>query len=304
MPLREQFFEDQLLRLTPPNGLNDPFDAKPTIEAIRRKVAFMVDQYGEGAGYLSDTELLSHRDTVEYLEDELNKYGIISLTEDPHNLLMWSHYADEHRGIVVGYDRLEDMMVVSSECMSEYSPATSFPVPVKYSRKRPDYQIADEHIYEIGEKAFFQQIALVKADDWIYEKEHRVLLPLSEADVAILSSNSPDVVPILNGLGVDFMQTEDTKFKFERGDINNLLCPVTIALLNPIINQLGDVMVFKRPKHFSMSSIIFGCKVKDEQICKALEKYRESSTYNPNVRLYKAAQSRVRFDLDFEEFFE
>ena len=49
MPFRLQFFEDQLLRLTPPNDLNDPFDAKPSIEAIRRKAAFMVDQHGEGA---------------------------------------------------------------------------------------------------------------------------------------------------------------------------------------------------------------------------------------------------------------
>ena len=114
----------------------------------------MVDQHGEGAGHLSDTELLRHRETVEYLEDELNKYGIISLTEDPHNLLMWSHYAGEHRGVVVGYDHLEKMMVVSSDCMSAYSPATSIPVPVKYSRKRPDY-----HIFTwIGNLVFQQQI--------------------------------------------------------------------------------------------------------------------------------------------------
>src|SRR6266849_2373668 len=30
--------------------------------------------------------------------------GILSLTETPDNLLMWSHYADQHRGIVLEFD--------------------------------------------------------------------------------------------------------------------------------------------------------------------------------------------------------
>ncbi|EGR0724564.1 DUF2971 domain-containing protein [Vibrio cholerae] len=306
MPFRLQFFEDQLLRLTPPNDLNDPFDAKPSIEAIRRKAAFMVDQHGEGAGFLTDADLLHHADTVDYLKSELSKYGIISLTEDPYNLLMWSHYADEHKGIVVGYDELDTMLLVSDDCLSEYDPATSMPLPVKYTRKRPDDKIDDEYIYEIAEKSFFQQIALVKGDDWIYEKEHRILLPLSQADVAILRADVPHsiVESVLNELDVEFTLSAENVYKFERGGINNILNPVLKALVNPIINNLGTVMVFKRPKRTSISSVTFGCKVSDKDINAAIELYKGSAGYNANVRYFKAVLSEQRFDLDFEELFE
>lgn len=33
-----------------------------------------------------------------------NMYGVASLTPHPRNFLMWSHYADSHRGFVVGFD--------------------------------------------------------------------------------------------------------------------------------------------------------------------------------------------------------
>ncbi|EIV8503604.1 DUF2971 domain-containing protein [Vibrio parahaemolyticus] len=306
MPFRKQFFKDQLLRLTPPNDLNDPFDAKPSLEAIRRKAAFMVDQHGEGAGLLTDVGLLDHVDIVDYLKSELSKYGIISLTEDPYNLLMWSHYADEHKGVVVGYDELDTMILVSGDCLSKYEPATSMPLPVRYTRQRPDDKIDDEYIYEIAEKSFFQQIALVKSDDWIYEKEHRILLPLSQADVAILRADVPQsiVESVLSELDVEFTLIAENVYKFERGDINNMLSPVLKALVNPVINNLGTVMVFKRPKRTSISSITFGCKVSEKDINTAINLYKRSSGYNANVRYFRAVQSEHRFDLNFEELFE
>lgn len=42
MPLREEFFEDPLLRLTQPHALNDPFDSKPSSLAISKKVNFFL----------------------------------------------------------------------------------------------------------------------------------------------------------------------------------------------------------------------------------------------------------------------
>jgi hypothetical protein len=32
------------------------------------------------------------------------KYGILSLTRNPLNALMWAHYGDDHRGVVIGID--------------------------------------------------------------------------------------------------------------------------------------------------------------------------------------------------------
>ena len=39
------------------------------------------------------------------LQNEMNnRFGVLSLTRNPTNLLMWSHYANEHKGVVIGID--------------------------------------------------------------------------------------------------------------------------------------------------------------------------------------------------------
>ncbi|MGS0674090.1 DUF2971 domain-containing protein [Shewanella sp. 125m-1] len=171
MPLRDDFFDDPLFRLTQPSSLNDPFDSKPTKEAIRKKIAFMSDTEGEGGGFVSDQDIiLKHKDTDSYLRTELNKFGIVSLTENPHNLLMWSHYANEHNGIVVAISNSEDTFSFSKNGIEASRIGEKKAIRVRYDNKRPSEDIPDECIYSFDEDEFFKHFALVKSDSWMYEK--------------------------------------------------------------------------------------------------------------------------------------
>ncbi|KAK0332782.1 hypothetical protein LTR94_023557 [Friedmanniomyces endolithicus] len=44
------------------------------------------------------------RDIKDELDDEFSQHGVLSLSATWSSALMWSHYADEHRGICVEYD--------------------------------------------------------------------------------------------------------------------------------------------------------------------------------------------------------
>ena len=41
----------------------------------------------------------------EFKEDNAKNFGILSLTSKKDHLLMWSHYADSHKGFCVGFDK-------------------------------------------------------------------------------------------------------------------------------------------------------------------------------------------------------
>ena len=101
------------------------------------------------------------------------------LATDPKNRLMWSHYADSHRGFCIEYDfnSLKDEVL---------------PFPIIYSENRPlvPWKAAIDHTPEsIKEATADLTLGLLTKDQaWEYENEWRVLLP---------AANPPDLkVPI------------------------------------------------------------------------------------------------------------
>jgi hypothetical protein len=85
-----------------------------------------------------------------------------SLTND--SILMWSHYADNHTGLVLAFDTDEPpFSKIPDDCW----------LTVKYSDKKPDY------IYSHQEREFRRKMFVVagtKAIGWSYEKEIRIVL--------------------------------------------------------------------------------------------------------------------------------
>ncbi|GAA4354461.1 DUF2971 domain-containing protein [Kangiella marina] len=304
MPLRMDFFDEPLLRLTPPLCLNDPFDSKPTREAIRKKVAFMSDEEGEGAGYISDENL----DTVysrfkEFLEEGLNNFGIVSLTENPHNLLMWSHYADQHRGIVIELSELESTFEFSdSSDTSRVGSKT--PLRVLYDSKRPSSDISDELIFTIFEDDFFRHFALVKSDAWIYEKEHRFILPINQAEVGVFLHNKnvaskSELEVYLKQRGISYEKREG-KYFFRADNLNNPINNVAKVCRDEFLLGAGEVLLFKRIADKSLKAIYFGCKVSDEIINSVVKKVRSNNVFSENVVFYRATESSDYFDVSFD----
>lgn len=96
------------------------------------------------------------------------RVGILSLSEAPDVALMWSHYADSHRGFVIGFDEghpFFDGRRGPEDDFFHLRPVTYRP-PVAYAS-----------ITDIDGEAFF----LSKAPEWSYERERRVVVPVDPA---------------------------------------------------------------------------------------------------------------------------
>lgn len=90
------------------------------------------------------------------------KIGILCLTEDPLNILMWSHYANNHTGICIGFD-------------TEVSPFNSTK-KVTYNGERPKAEFNSEP------EMLIDRVLLTKSQHWQYEKEWRILKRTIEPD--------------------------------------------------------------------------------------------------------------------------
>jgi hypothetical protein len=157
-----------------PGELNDPFDCKPhnTIESTPgERRAFLKWMTRGREPELSRTQrrarvselnaTLKSRIKNEGFEaiaqaafdTNLRDTGVLSLSSEPASNLMWSHYADAHRGICVEFD---------FQVMEKLRP-----MPVTYLDQRPSYNMV-RNVAALSELSFLR-----KSLDWSYEKEWR-----------------------------------------------------------------------------------------------------------------------------------
>ncbi|MCA0973109.1 DUF2971 domain-containing protein [Halomonas denitrificans] len=121
------------------------------------------------------TPLLSLNDPFEYslkigdseyeLKPELSAentetMAFVSLSRNNSNILMWSHYADSHKGFCLGFYRSD----------SYFSDAES----IRYRSNRSSLNgMSNSHFDKIN---VLKSVALEKAIDWAYEEEERLFL--------------------------------------------------------------------------------------------------------------------------------
>lgn len=97
--------------------------------------------------------------------------GVLCMSLNGRHPLMWAHYAQEHRGLVIEFDE-------NAKCFNRRRSSTDeFGMfrPVSYSSARPV-------ITADAGAEWFKQLALTKALEWKYEEEVRFLLEISSAD--------------------------------------------------------------------------------------------------------------------------
>ena len=91
------------------------------------------------------------------IEDWNNKIGILSLSEECDNILMWSHYAKNHTGFVLGFDTNLFLNNSDFDYIENVKYCTEYPI-----------------IKSIGENDDFYKKFFHKSNDWQYEKEWRL----------------------------------------------------------------------------------------------------------------------------------
>lgn len=293
MPLRMEFFDDPLLRLTPPSQLNDPFDAKPSNAAIQKKSSFFCDIEWEED---NKAEIDEHYKTS--LESGLEDFGVISLTEDPYNLLMWSHYADEHKGIVLRINANESTFEYRSDYLLKCGISRFTPERVIYSNRRPGIEMPESAIYDYFEDSFFSHIAMTKGDSWIYEKEHRYLLRLNQADVVICNSNMQELEGINKSGKIHITQLNAGKVKIEpiASFKDSFVFWLAMAEGNGIVK---NVMYFKRLNASSITGIYLGCKINNQSVAHIIDRMNKSEKFNHGIPIFKSKTNPDRFEIDF-----
>jgi Protein of unknown function (DUF2971) len=163
----------------PPREFNDPFDCCPASsfkDSTRDELAVHIDSlYRKHMPHLSTAERqhlvsstckdLSHKSKHELdqisklvMDDAVNSAGVLSLSAKHHNILMWSHYADSHRGVCFRFKA------------SSTTPFFGQAQPVTYQSARPIFNPFDNNLDRQVDAAL-----LTKAELWIYEEEWRIV---------------------------------------------------------------------------------------------------------------------------------
>lgn len=106
-------------------------------------------------------EIKSFRATF---EDNRSTMGISCLSESDESLLMWAHYANNHRGICVEYDLME----INNQLHFT-------PVPIIYSNERVCFNNLNTDTAENDAFAFFLRSITSKSEEWSYEREWRII---------------------------------------------------------------------------------------------------------------------------------
>ncbi len=135
---------DQRLKVSRFDEANDPFEfiGIKLARRERRKLALVKSKIGQ-------------------------IHGMICLSSNWHHPLMWAHYADNHKGLALGFD-------VPDEARFE---------KVTYRSDRPSLaELGISKFVELRGEEPMQQILSMKFEAWCYEDEWRIFVRLGRAD--------------------------------------------------------------------------------------------------------------------------
>jgi hypothetical protein len=166
----KRFVKDGTIKATIPIEFNDPaeFKVKFEFDATEQEKANRFCQLWPNHIEECDDWVrnrTAHAESYDSLllrAGLLRKAGVICLTLNPSDFLMWSHYAHSHTGFCIGFHATLLNDLVSRDCVGyDYVIYTKEPATVNF------YKASEE---EIG-RAIFSH----KSPVWEYEKEYRLI---------------------------------------------------------------------------------------------------------------------------------
>lgn len=172
------------LKFTCPLDFNDPFDCMPAYEPdsyknFEKYRPDLLPRYGKSQR-LSPAERIRQKPVLkknvenavksgEYAKGLASNVGVFCMSRTPCNTLMWSHYANSHKGFVVEFR-------ISMNAPRELVEFI-LPFKVDYVNERPILNWA----LSGGEN--LKQYYLTKSLDWEYEQEERIIIPDRKAGI-------------------------------------------------------------------------------------------------------------------------
>jgi hypothetical protein len=163
-----------VLRLHAPSDFNDPFEmaaqftTSATLEEKRARYEALARQQAPHLGWrgiqarmamlmmISDASFESPVQTS--LRQIRETMGVYCFAGSARNLLMWSHYAADHRGVCLQFERLYDL------------PTLAHAVRVDYVADLPVVNWVTNLASDVG------KVLLAKSPCWSYEQESRIIV--------------------------------------------------------------------------------------------------------------------------------
>lgn len=192
---------DLKLRLKPPDQFNDPFEVSPSFDESElhleidakfdddRVVQFwrsLLIENGYSADDVATVELLKkvvfevqkndYQNSGAKFQHEIStSKGVVCLSSKHNDVLMWSHYTNHHKGMVIGFD-IDKLapdpatrIAVSYDCEKIKFPIFIDPEDFIRHRENPDFD--------------YSMIFKRKYIQWSYENEIRLIGNLTEKDI-------------------------------------------------------------------------------------------------------------------------
>ncbi len=260
---RKDILENGLIRFAPIGNFNDPFELEPTVTPISRGFLALSDRERQQFRPTDDDRAFSTARANEVdaykkkYKTEIGKYGVLSLSSntsinplltvsmpekrDPiTNILMWSHYGDDHKGFVIEF-RADFIDGLSIE-------------EVEYSNKR------DFLTFEDIEENIFDRVFLKKSIEWSYEQEYRAVLPLEKCikkinnDIHLFEIKKSSINSISFGCAMDEEKKTIIKNIIEQdSELNG------IALQHAYLSEVDYFLEFYREHRGWTNDPKFGC---------------------------------------------
>jgi len=188
------------LKFSDPTEYNDPFDCHEYLLKVDMSKAdiekFIAFQYPNYSRTLKREMIrrLNADEIYKGFETERKRFKITCFSLDKKNTLMWSHYADKHKGICIGFQFppiYDDKFILS---------------PVSYIDEIPLF---------VGKVEAFKMIRYwlsMKSDCWEYEKEIRAIRKAtSTSNFEYVKYERSCVKEIISGCKVSQTEIENSK---------------------------------------------------------------------------------------------
>ena len=190
------------IRFSPPEDLNDPFESRPVIHADPKSTREATlselgdkDLAEEKARWWDDH---AHRVGTEIVRNKVNElFGVLSLSEDPVQPVMWAHYAGNSRGFLIGFDTAHEWFR-GEDADGQVSNGL---YPVEYVRKRPELLVGPDGV--IYSEDLMNATILQKNKAWEFEKEWRCIATRAGALNAQECDGVSDLFPLPEDLVVE-----------------------------------------------------------------------------------------------------
>lgn len=152
--------------------MNDPFDSRIDLShAIQNSLKSANEEQADALNAFRVQE-----GDIRRFHDSVSTLGIGSFSLTNQETLMWSHYANDHKGVVLRYDfpydflKDEEKILVASRVLYGENPISSWLLDNVHLYR-------DDHFTFVTE--LMKKFLTAKAPSWAYEQEARIIRPVS-----------------------------------------------------------------------------------------------------------------------------